>query len=97
MTETTPQTPADRVIAAFADATGHNGEVNLARACGLRSPATVFRWKYPRDKGGTGGLIPANHHARILAAAEARGIGLKADDLVDWSAVAAAKSTSDAA
>lgn len=37
----------------------------------------VYRWGYPRDKGGTNGLIPTRRQGRLLAAARERGIDLR--------------------
>ena len=39
-----------------------------------RDPSCVYRWSYPKDKGGTGGVIPR----RALAALsnEARNLGI---------------------
>jgi hypothetical protein len=42
-----------------------------------RSEVRVRRWTYSKDKGGTGGLIPAESQVRLLAAAKARGLDLR--------------------
>lgn len=44
-----------------------------------RHQTRVRRWTYPRDKGGTGGLIPSDMQAPLLEAARKRGIKLKPD------------------
>jgi hypothetical protein len=44
-----------------------------------RSEVRVRRWTYPKDRGGTGGLIPAECQQLLLTAARARGIGLRPD------------------
>ncbi len=40
----------------------------------------VYRWTYPRDRGGGGGLVPAKHQVTLLRAAAARGILLAPAD-----------------
>lgn len=41
---------------------------------------TVSRWRKPRDRGGTGGVIPAWWHHAIVAAAKREGIELGSED-----------------
>ncbi len=41
-----------------------------------------YRWQYPRDKGGTGGLIPQKHHLTLLSYAQENGIPLSASDFL---------------
>lgn len=43
----------------------------------------VHRWTYPRERGGTGGIIPSRHQAVILAKAQERGLPLQAGDFFD--------------
>lgn len=45
----------------------------------------VHRWTYPKVRGGTGGLIPAQHLQTILAEAQKRGIALSPSDFFDLS------------
>jgi hypothetical protein len=40
----------------------------------------IRRWTYPRDRGGTGGLIPAAEQVELLRAAIGMGWALKPDD-----------------
>jgi hypothetical protein len=49
----------------------------------------VHRWALPRARGGTGGLVPARHHRRLLALAAAEGIALSAADLIGSPSAAA--------
>jgi hypothetical protein len=42
-----------------------------------RSEIRVRRWTYPKDRGGTDGLIPSDCQGRLLAAARSRGIDLR--------------------
>ncbi|ORU89813.1 MAG: amino-acid N-acetyltransferase [Cycloclasticus sp. symbiont of Poecilosclerida sp. M] len=47
----------------------------LAKAIG-KNPATIYRWTYPKDKGGTGGLIPSHALNKILLAAKDKGLNI---------------------
>lgn len=76
---------ATRVIARF------GGVSSLLRALDMvsvstgersrSSRATIYKWSYPRSRGGTGGLIPASALHLVLKAARLEGILLTADDL----------------
>lgn len=44
----------------------------------------VYRWTYPKSRGGTGGLIPAKHQSDLLIAARAKGLSLKPSDFFDF-------------
>lgn len=46
-----------------------------------RTYATVFRWDYPKEKGGTGGWIPGNAWPDIFAAARFEGLILTSEDI----------------
>lgn len=41
-----------------------------------------YRWQYPREKKGTGGVIPQRHHPVLLDYARSKGIVLRADDFL---------------
>lgn len=49
-----------------------------------RSTVRVRRWEYPRDRGGTDGLIPAECQRLLLIAARARGIDLRPEHFFDF-------------
>lgn len=68
-------TPAELVITQF------GGVRPLARELGI-DHSSVARWPKPKQERGSGGLIPSQYHARILALAQARGIDLSALDIV---------------
>ena len=77
-----PETPADKCIAAF------GGVRALARAL-ERNPSSVVRWRKPKDEGGSNGAVPSALQGRILAISQARGLSLTAEDLIlltadDW-------------
>lgn len=42
--------------------------------------STVCRWRLPKEKGGTGGLIPSKRVMRLIDAAAKCGIRLRTDD-----------------
>lgn len=42
----------------------------------------VSNWKRPKEKGGTGGLIPQQYHRLLLDHAEANSIELRAEDFL---------------
>ena len=44
------------------------------------SVQSVYRWTYPRERGGTGGLIPSEHQYPLLEKARAAGIDLSPAD-----------------
>lgn len=69
-----PATQAEHVIARF------GGPIELAAAIGYTA-AAVYKWTYPRHKGGCHGLIPTRALDRILTTARLFGVLLTANDL----------------
>lgn len=65
--------PANTII----DALG--GPTAVAKIVGVHR-TRVSMWKVERRKGGSGGLIPMKHAVVLLAAAEAQGIEIAAED-----------------
>ena len=65
--------PASHIIALLGgpQATAELAGVHISR---------VFRWTYPKARGGTGGLVPAQHQQHLLDSARARGIALEPAD-----------------
>ena len=62
-----------------------DGHRVLAAWCGV-AVHTVYRWTYPRSRGGTDGVIPQRYHQRILQRAEVGDVEVTAADLVGrWS------------
>lgn len=57
------------------------GITKVSRACKV-SASTVLRWREPKEKGGTGGVIPPNNHPRLFELASEVGVQIGADDLV---------------
>ncbi|ARO53953.1 hypothetical protein B2G69_07175 [Methylorubrum zatmanii] len=59
-----------------------NGHAVVAEICGVHV-TRVYRWTYPVEKGGSGGVIPTRHQALLLKGARARGIDLRPEDFFD--------------
>ena len=57
------------------------GPADTARALNVARQA-VYRWTWPRERGGTGGTIPQKHHLSILRIAKERGVEISADDML---------------
>jgi hypothetical protein len=57
------------------------GEKFVATVLGTAFTAP-YRWQHPREKGGTGGLIPQRHHVALLAHARQRQVRLSAEDFL---------------
>ena len=57
------------------------GEAKVAEITGLAFTAP-YRWQHEKAKGGTGGLIPQNHHRVLLDYARAHGIALAAEEFL---------------
>lgn len=55
---------------------GHQAVAEMTGA----SVSRVFRWTYPKDRGGTDGIIPARHQRTLLNEATKRGIDLRPED-----------------
>ncbi len=48
-----------------------------------RDRSVVNRWRLPREKGGTGGIVPAHHQVKLLSEAPKHGIKLSTQDFFD--------------
>jgi hypothetical protein len=55
------------------------GVTAVSEAAGV-DLSRVVRWRLPKDRGGTGGLIPFKHVTKLLAFAEANGVALSFAD-----------------
>jgi hypothetical protein len=67
--------PASSII----EKLGGEGVVSKITRTAYTAP---YRWQHPRDKGGTGGLIPQRYHPLLLDHARRHGIALKAEDFL---------------
>lgn len=57
------------------------GLENAARVT-RKDLSRVYRWMYPPERGGTGGLIPQKHHRALLDYARSKRIDLAAEDFL---------------
>lgn len=78
----TLSTPAERVIVKC------GGHQIVADWLGL-DISRVYRFTYPKDAGGTGGIIPANHQPTLLQKAREEGKDLSPADFFDEAGAAA--------
>lgn len=76
--------PAASVIAKF------GGARRLSELLGL-DKSTVCQWRVPKARGGTGGLIPARHHAGLMDLGREVGVKIRPADLVKRVPVKAVK------
>ncbi|VTZ49473.1 conserved hypothetical protein [Methylocella tundrae] len=51
--------------------------------------ASVYKWTYPKERGGTNGLIPSTHQGELLNRARAAGIELTPDDFFQFAEIVA--------
>jgi hypothetical protein len=56
------------------------GGVEVASKVTGKHVSRIYRWTYPREKGGTGGVVPHDDATKLLAHARAKEIDLTADD-----------------
>ena len=61
------------------------GHAVVADICGVHV-TRVYRWTYPRDKGGGDGAVPTRHQAPLLRGARERGIDLRPEDFFEAAA-----------
>ena len=69
------ETPADIVIRLL------GGEKTVSTVC-KTDLSNVYRWRYPKKRGGTGGNVPSRHHAILLTHAKENGIPLEPAHLI---------------
>ena len=67
---------ASRIIEKF------GGASNVAEIVGTERNA-VYKWTYPKERGGSDGLIPSKYHGLLLKAARDRKLKLKPKDFFD--------------
>lgn len=71
----TPLEPASSIIARF------GGPDKVQEVTGA-SRTRVYRWTQPKERGGTDGIIPMNHAAKLLQHARENGIPVTGEDLI---------------
>lgn len=67
--------PANTIITKFGGPTAVSRIANV-------SAHTVIRWRTPRERGGTGGVVPHWHVPALVSAAETLGIDVSANDFL---------------
>lgn len=77
-------TPAERVIQKC------GGPEKVAEVLGIHV-TNVHRFKYSKDKGGRGGLVPAEHGQALLDWARANNVDLTPEDFFEGEGVEAAQ------
>lgn len=65
--------PASSIVDKFGGLTAVASLVNV-------KVSTVQRWRMPKERGGTGGIIPHWHQTRLLEEAQRRGVTLEPVD-----------------
>lgn len=73
------QTQAERILLKFGGA--RRLAIVLKTMGRPRDPATIYKWTYPRERGGTGGIVPTKVWTDIIDAARFDGIVLTMDDM----------------
>lgn len=72
---TAPLEPANSIISRL-------GGPDKVREITNASRTRVYRWTQPRENGGTNGVIPTRHAAKILAFAREQGIQISAEEFI---------------
>lgn len=81
MSERNNLDPARSVIAKL-------GGVDAVATITGKHVSRIYRWTYPREKGGTGGVVPHEDATKLLAHAKANGLDLTAEDFFASNAAA---------
>lgn len=70
-------------------------KLSIEKVAGItgKHVSRVYRWMYPKSRGGTGGLIPQADAAALLAYAQANGIDLSPADFFPAPEASAEKAT----
>lgn len=58
------------------------GGLGIVQSVTGASRTRVYRWTQPKEKGGTGGIIPLNHAPKLLSYARETGVSLSANDFL---------------
>ncbi len=75
----TRETQAERILRRFG---GARRLAYILQTIGRpRNFSTIYKWTYPKERGGTGGFIPYTSWNDILAAARAEGILISSEDM----------------
>lgn len=74
--------PAQRVIEKCGAGELKRGIVVVSEITGVHT-TRVYRWTYPKSRGGTGGTIPSQHQQALLDGARTRFIDLSPADFFE--------------
>ena len=58
------------------------GGLSIVQSVTGASRTRVYRWTQPKEKGGTGGIIPLSHAPKLLSYARESGVALSANDFL---------------
>jgi hypothetical protein len=72
---------AERVIAKFGNARRLASLLRHVEPTKVWNPSAIYKWAYPTNKGGRGGVIPSRNIEYIIKAARLEGIILTTADL----------------
>ena len=72
--------PAYSLIKKFGGPKGLWSGIKVVAAVTRSDPSRVYRWMRPKEKGGTGGLIPSDRQKALLDYARENKLRVKADD-----------------
>lgn len=73
-----PKSQADRLIRKFG---GARNLMRILKKIGEPlTAATIYRWAYPKEKGGTGGLIPTRTWPTLFRAAKYAGVFISQEE-----------------
>jgi len=78
---TDTRTQAERILAKFGGARRLFALLKAVGATRYSDPTAIYKWTYPKAKGGTGGRIPTAAWPEILLAARAEGILISSEDM----------------
>lgn len=73
-----PQSQAEAIIRRFGGPMALASA--LAKAGTPRTPSAIYRWTYPKERGGSGGLVPTGAVMDVKRAATYAGITLRPED-----------------
>lgn len=76
-----PKSQAERIIAKFGGARRLAIILKQADESQALNPSSIYRWTYPKEKGGTGGVVPTAALPLLIKAARLEGIFLTPEDL----------------
>lgn len=71
--------PAYSIVCTFGGGKFSRGVQEVSRITG-RDHSRIRRWMYPKDKGGTGGLVPSSAAPILFAEAQKRELPIEAAD-----------------